>query len=183
MMHTLEAVRLDPQNGCARFDLGLALFQQQKMDEAIEQLKMAVNLSNATPALYPPEDMWELLGSACLFKGDAADAINYLAKAVEVAPKRAEFHYRLAIALANSGDIEKAVGHCRSAVELDPRIDASPALHMQLSDNYATVLQWPEAVAEARQALAIAKTVGDQEAVRDITKRLEVLMTQEKSRF
>jgi tetratricopeptide (TPR) repeat protein len=181
MKHTLEAVRLDPENGCARFDLGLALFQQQKMEEAVKQLKMAVNLPNATPALYPPEEMWELLGSACLFKGDAADAINYLAKAVEAAPKRAEFHYRLAIALANSGDIEKAMAQCRSSVELNPGVDTSSALHMQLSDNFSNVSQWPEAVAEARQALAIAKALGDQETVKDITARIEALVARERT--
>ena len=179
LKQTLEALRLDPKSGCAHFDMGMALFHQQKMDEAIEHLKLAVELPNSTPAMYPPEDMWELLGSACLLKGDVANAVDYLNQAVLLAPKRTEFHYRLAIALANSGENEKAVIHYARAVELDPKIDASADFHMQLSDNYAGVGQWTEAVAEARRALAIARGAGDQNGINEISARIEVLTTRD----
>lgn len=172
MEETLEALRLDPKNGCARFDLGLALFDQDKMDQAIEQLKMAVGLPNNTPAMYPPEDMWELLGTACLLRNDAANGINYLNQAAQLAPKRPEFHYRLAIALAGSGNIDKAVAHCRNAVELDPKIDLSPDLHLQLSDNYAIVGQWADAISEARRALTLAQNAGDPDFIREIEAKI-----------
>lgn len=178
---TMEALRLDPNNGCARFDLGLALFQQQKMEEAIVQLKMAVALPNNTPAMYPAEEMWELLGTACLLAGDAASGINHLTQAAQLAPRRAEFHYRLAIALAGSGDIDKAVARYRNAVELDPKIDVSPDLHLQLSDNYAGAGQWVEATAEARRALTLAQAAGDPDFIRQINAKIEDCIARKKA--
>lgn len=172
MEQTLEAVRLDPKNGCARFDLGLALFHQEKMELAIAQLKLAVGLPNEIPAMYPPEEMWELLGTACLLNGELADGIKYLTQAVEMAPKRAEYHYRLATALAKSGNIDRTVAHCQNAVELDPNIDISPDLHLQLSDNYANAGLWPEAVSEAGRALILAQGTRDPDFIQEINAKL-----------
>ena len=176
MAHTIEAVRLNPKDACALFDLGAALFHQGKLDEAIEPLKKAVDLPNNLPVLYPPEDIRGLLGTVCLLKGDTAGAIEYMTQAVDLAPKRADLHYRLALALASSGNIDKAAAHKQSAIDLDAKIDNSPDLHMFLSDNYANAGRLPEAIAEAKQALAIARAADERDAAKEIAAKIETLM-------
>ena len=52
--------------------------------------------------------------------GRSADAVKELEAAVKLAPRDAEFHYKLALALNETGDREKVLAELETAVKLDP---------------------------------------------------------------
>ena len=52
--------------------------------------------------------------------GRSADAVKELEAAVKLAPRDAEFHYKLALALNETGDREKVLAELETALKLDP---------------------------------------------------------------
>jgi tetratricopeptide (TPR) repeat protein len=97
----------------ARFNYGLALQREQKMAEAVEQLKRAVELA-------PKDDRYALALGVALADRSPDEAIEVLRRAAQLAPANAEAHYNLALSLAAAGDGAGAIGEFESALRLAP---------------------------------------------------------------
>jgi len=79
LRHTTEALRLDPKDGCAQFDYGLALMDQGKLDEAVTHISEAVRLlPEGFDQRYCQAEMNYMLGEAFSRKGMGKEAAQAL---------------------------------------------------------------------------------------------------------
>jgi predicted O-linked N-acetylglucosamine transferase (SPINDLY family) len=70
-------------------------------------------------------DAWHLLGVLCLKRGEAAEAVGLIGRAIALDPKPKQFHVNYAAALFHSGRPEEAEQEYRRVIERDPQaVDA-----------------------------------------------------------
>ncbi len=176
MEHTLEALRLDPNDGCAHYDMAMAQLHQERLDAAINHLtKAAQLLPEGFDRRYHPANINYSLGSAWLAKGDIPQAIAAFTKAAEAGPKNAQAHYALALAMASQGMTDEPAKHYGIAQSLQPELDTVPELPNFLSLNQARAGQWAEALKSAERGLALARAAGNQDLAQEIEGRLPEL--------
>jgi tetratricopeptide (TPR) repeat protein len=162
LLHTREALRLNPRNAFARCDLAEALLHQGKFDEAIQELTEATQyVLQSLEARYQPQALRFKLAQAFLAKGQTQAAIRELNAAVQIAPEYGEAHYLLALVLASQGEIEGVLLHYSKAIAVQPALDTSVTLHELLALNYAKAGQFNEAEVSATRALELARSTGD----------------------
>jgi tetratricopeptide (TPR) repeat protein len=94
--------------------LGTLLFQQGKIDEAMDELQVAVKLK-------PDATAFNNLGMALTLKGRIDEAMKCHKKAVQLDPKNAEAHYDLGNNLLAKGRFEQAIGEYEKALQINPR--------------------------------------------------------------
>jgi tetratricopeptide (TPR) repeat protein len=182
LAHTTEALRLDPFNGFAHYDLGMAMRGEGKLDLAVEHFAAAVRL---TPTdfnlLYNSAEMHCSLGEVLLAKTRQKEAGEVLTRAVSLDSRNARAHYFLALAQAAQGMLEQPLEHYATACSLQPAVDTVPELHYLLSVNLARAGQTQEALKSARRALELAKARGDTNLVGIIKARMEDCRPKSKS--
>ena len=115
-IETLWRTTLARNPGCwmAHNNLGIVLFEQGRLDEAIAHYR--------TTLLMQP-DFWDAdynLGSALLGKGRVDEAILYCDKAVAKQPNDPDARVTLANALLRKGRIDDAIVHYQKAVAIRP---------------------------------------------------------------
>jgi Flp pilus assembly protein TadD len=174
LRHTTEALRLNPSDGCAHFDLGVALMDQGKLDEALTHLSEAVRLlPDGFDQRYCPAEMNGILGEAFSRKGMAKEAAKALGKTVALAPRHARAHYLLALSLAAQGLLDEALQHYHTATSVQPGIDTSPELHFLFSVEHEKLGQFKEALQSAEKALALAPAKTDPVILNAFKERVE----------
>jgi len=174
LRHTSEALRLNPSDGCAQFDLGMALMDQGKLDEALVHLSEAVRLlPDGFDQRYCPAEMNCMLGEAFSRKGMAKEAANALGKTVALAPRHARAQYLLALSLAAQGLLDQALQHYHTATSVQPGIDTSPELHFLFSVEHEKLGQFKEALQSAEKALALAPAKTDPAMLNAFKERVE----------
>jgi lipoprotein NlpI len=95
-------------------NLGIALFADQKKEEAISHYKMAIKVKpNHTLAYYN-------LGIAMTVQQNNEEAISHYKKAIKLNPNFTNAHYNLGIILIQKGALKEAVYHFRETVRLRP---------------------------------------------------------------
>jgi tetratricopeptide (TPR) repeat protein len=174
LTHTREALRLDPNDGCAHYDMGMALRYQGDVGSAVTHLAEAVRLlPGGFDRRYNPVDMRRSLGDTLLEDGQPEQAIQVLSRALSLDTNNAATHYSLALALAGQGQTEACLQHYAFVRTHRPDLDTSPYLHMILAGNYADAGQMREAVISAQKALELAQAAGDTKLVQTIRAHLE----------
>jgi len=161
MAHSREAIRLDPDNARAHYDLGMALFGLRRVGEAIGHLRIALRHAPAEDSnVYNRVDIEHNLGLALYLVGSFDEAALHLAEATRMSPDNAKLRYDLALALAAQGNIDATLAQYSKARKLDPGVDVSPGLHHLLGAAYAKAGRFEEALASAQKALALAEAAG-----------------------
>jgi protein O-mannosyl-transferase len=143
-----HALAVTSGNFIAHNGLGHFLLTHARLDEAIEQFQMAVNIDprfpeaqkNLSVALtekgrtdeaiahlqtllkeYPNDALGHYnLGNALLKKGDSQGAIAGYEKALSIQVRYPAAHYNLGIALDQNGRIDEAIAQYQQAVQEDP---------------------------------------------------------------
>ena len=110
-----KIVRLDPGSAVARNDLGAALFEAHRRDEAIAELREAARLD--PNYVQPPFNLATIL----LEQGKTEEAITFFQQALRIKPEHATAHLRLGFALEQIGQLDDAIEHYRKTVQLDPK--------------------------------------------------------------
>lgn len=122
-----QAVRLDPKNLAANYQLGLlhfstgeALWADGREEEARVKFREAVNWLDKALAVNQDFGKGLLLKGAALhrFLGKPEEGLALLRRFVQLRPEVGEGHYLLGQALADSGQTDAAAGSLRRAVEL-----------------------------------------------------------------
>lgn len=109
-----KAVDAAPDWVEARINLGTAMYQLGRMEEALEQFSIAVE--------FEPENALAEFNLGCVLEqmGKTPEAIEHLARAVELAPSLADAHLNLALAYEKSGQVHNALRHLSLYVRYEP---------------------------------------------------------------
>ena len=134
--------------GCwmAHNNLGLALFQRGRTQEAIAQYREALRID---PAFA---DAQSNLGNALLRQGRTAEAVACYREALRIDPAFPGAHYNLGNVLLQQGRTKEAIAHYREALRVNL---AFAEAQSNLGDALLRQGQTGEAVAHYREALRI----------------------------
>ena len=141
-----RATAVTERNILAHIDLGVALCDAGRTDEAIEQYHVALR--------YNPDDALahDDLGVALKRKGDLAGSIREYQQALQLQPDLADAHMNLGMALSQAGSNNEALAQLQQALILNP--DAADA-HIALG-NVLNQLGRPDAaVSQYQQSLRL----------------------------
>src|SRR5262245_8897277 len=170
----------DLMRAITEHNLGAALQEESRFDEAIEhyrralvfkadyapaysnmgtalrakgQLPEAIATYQQALALRPdyPEAHY-ILANALLDQGKLDDAIDQFRGAMQSTPGSADVHNNLGIALASKGRADEAIAEFLAALRLEP--DSSKA-HRNLGDTLASRGRQPEAIEHLRRAVQL----------------------------
>jgi tetratricopeptide (TPR) repeat protein len=118
-----HALRVADESYVAHTNLGLAMYAQGNIDQAIVEFRAALRLRPDFAEAYND------LGVALANRGDRDGAIQAFLNALRAKPSQAPSHYNAAVLLAAKGDTAAAVSHLELALQLDPKYaDAQRAL-------------------------------------------------------
>ena len=116
-----EAIRVDPQNIKAHYNLGLALLRGNQLNQAIVEFRTTLRRKPDHANAY------YYLGRGLLAKNQVAAAVEALEEAVRLMPEAARAHNGLAVALATisgskrpNSKLERAISELRTALRLEP---------------------------------------------------------------
>jgi Tfp pilus assembly protein PilF/peroxiredoxin len=109
-----EAVRLNPQDSDAWNNLGMIAGEQEKYDEALDDFRQSAR-ANPNHALAVKNMM-----SIYQFQARPADAQKALEELVAKAPKNADIHLALAMALVGQDDMVRGREELETAIRLRP---------------------------------------------------------------
>lgn len=109
-----DTVRKSPDDAMPRIDLGQALLESGRMDEALEQYRIAIKLNPNSAKAH------NNLGVAFLRKGWIDQAIEEFQIALSIFPARAESRYNLGLAFSKKGWIDQAIEQYQIALKLNP---------------------------------------------------------------
>ena len=141
-----RALELKPDYAEAHNNLGVALKDQGKLDEAVACYRRALELKpDYAEAHYN-------LGNALKDQGKLDEAVACYRRALELKPDYAEAHNNLGVALKDQGKLDEAVACYRRALELKP--DYAEA-HNNLGVAFKDQGKLDEAVACYRRALEL----------------------------
>jgi protein O-mannosyl-transferase len=142
----LATLRRNSDCPMAYYNLGLAYFQQGRLDEAISQYRKVLQIN-------PDEtDALNNLGSAFLQQGRLDEAIAQYRKALAIKPDSAETHYNLGNALFQQGRTDEATAQYQEALAIKP--DSAMA-HYNFANALLQQGRLDEAMAHYQKALAI----------------------------
>jgi tetratricopeptide (TPR) repeat protein len=152
--HTLGCTT---DNQVAHNGLGGDLLQNGKLDEAIVQYQIALQI-NPGHANSGCADAQYNLGNVLLQVGRRDEAITHFQKALEIKPDDAKTHSNLGLALLQTGRLDEATVHFQKALQLEPD---DPAIQNNLAWVFAACPQaslrnGPRAVQLAQRANDLA---------------------------
>jgi tetratricopeptide (TPR) repeat protein len=114
-----RAIELDPSYAEAHHNLGLALAEEGRHEEAVAQYRKALSLP-----IYPtPEVGYYNLGNAYFYLNKPREAEEAFRAALRLSPKMIQAYWGLGRVLSLAGRLEEAKAAFRTARDLDP---ASP---------------------------------------------------------
>lgn len=134
--------------------LGSVYYLEARLDKAEEEYRAQLQLDAGNPQAV------SMVGVILLDRGQAKDAIPYLAKGLAANSQIAYLQRKMGQALLESGDAEQAIAHLQRAAILD-RDEATT--HFLLWKAYSGLGQKPQAAAELetfRKLESQPKTVG-----------------------
>jgi tetratricopeptide (TPR) repeat protein len=133
-------------NYMAHFNLGNALRQEGRMDDAITHYEEALQIAPRDAETH------NNIGLALFQKGRMNDAMAHLQKAAQIAPHDAATQNNLGYTLLQMGRVDEAITHCRQAVQIRP--DFAEA-HNNLGLAFFRQGRMDEAIAQYQKALEI----------------------------
>ena len=165
-----KALRIDPRLPVAHFRLGVVLMDLGQFEEAGVHLAEAVRLDPDDPKAACS------LGHVLSREGKLAEAAVHYAHAVELDPDLLMALLPLASIRATSSEAAlrngpEAIALATRACELTSYRD--PTALLALSEGYAEVGRFPDALLVARQALAIAEAGGSEGLIGAIRQRMD----------
>jgi protein O-mannosyl-transferase len=115
--HTIRVTdKVYPNFSIAHNNLGIALFAEQKNEEAISNFRIAIKLK---PADSKPHHN---LGLALFAEQKNEEAISQYKMAIKLKPNFTSAHYNLGKALFAVNETEKAIFHYKMAIKLQPNL-------------------------------------------------------------
>jgi len=121
-------LQITKNNDLAHYNLGMALKNQGKMEEALNEFRKAISIK---PSSADAHNNLGIILEMHFKKYD--EAIYHYRQALQNAPNNSGTHFNFGIALAKKGEIKEAIEHFRQAIYLKPDYeDARRALTLAL---------------------------------------------------
>jgi tetratricopeptide (TPR) repeat protein len=139
-----NAAEKNPDNWLTQYDLGYALIDLDRREEAFQRFQKAIELKPDEPNAY------NSLGNALKEDGKIPEAIANYRQAVQLQPNFATAHYNLAATLAEQGDLRQAIDYYQQAIRIQP--DWAEA-HYNLGRVLVKTSQRSEAILQFQQAI------------------------------
>ncbi|MCF7707551.1 MAG: tetratricopeptide repeat protein [Verrucomicrobia bacterium] len=176
LKHMRITLQLDPKNAFGHYNLGMALFYQDKIKEAIPHLSKAVEfMPEGFASFYDPAQMRFQLGRAYLLNGNPDQAIDFLNEALSIDTNAPKIIYVLSMALAAKGNIDSAEQNYQKAVRLNAGVDTSPELHDLMASKYAESGRINDALRHLQQALELARAQNRNDLVSELENKLRAI--------
>ncbi len=141
-----HAANVTLDNGIAEANLGFALAEQGRHDQAIAHYKTALQSQ-------PRATIWNNLGQSLAATGKPEEGINAFQNALNLNPCFGDAHHNLALALARNGKQQESLIHFGDAARLEPE-------NASVHNNYAIMLgragRIDEAIQQFQMALRLA---------------------------
>ena len=141
-----DVIRKNPVSTRAHSNLGKALIDQGRTDDAIEQLQTAVSID----PLFEPARC--TLGLALCLAGRYSEARDQLARAISLSPTEPNAHANLGRVLSEMGQLDEAITEFDRAVEITPD---SASAHCNLATALVQQGKTGEAMEQYSRALSI----------------------------
>jgi tetratricopeptide (TPR) repeat protein len=141
-----DTLAQNPNCSIAHSNVGEALFEKGKIDEAMDEFQKAVAIN---PHLAKPHYN---LGVALFQKGQVNEAIEEYQKDLEIYPNDALAHNNLGNALSQQGHVDAAMAEYQKALEIDPN---HAEAHNDLANILAQKGQMDDAMVQYHKALEI----------------------------
>lgn len=138
-----KAVQANPKLVEAKYNLGIALFDQKKFKEAERYLEEAADKQRSSEYTYNLGLCYERLGKA-------DKALSAYDKAIDLDKNNAYAHYSRGRVLFNDKKIPDAITEYKRALEIDPNYADA---HNNLGVAYSEQGQYPESIEEFQLAL------------------------------
>lgn len=175
-----ERVALQPESAVAHNELGYCLLRAGRLDDAVDQFQKSLEIQ---PDNY---EVCYILGTTYYREGMAAKAIACYGKVVELRPQFIPAKLELAWILATWPEPsvrngERAVALARQAEQLTTR--KSPQILRTLAAAYAEEGQFSNALATAREGLALATSQSDPRLASALQKEIELYQANSPCRY
>lgn len=121
-----EALKLDPDNTKANYEMGFSLFASGKGNDAIPYVEKTIKGSSSTSLTAASYD---LLGSIYDQGKQSVKAIEAYKKGIEVNPKYQRLRYNLGIAYFRNKQYAEAEASAIEAIKLDPKHASSQRMY------------------------------------------------------
>lgn len=108
-----KAASLDPNYSKPRINLGVIYDKRGDFDQALEYLLQALRIEPNSPTV------WNNLGKAYLHKGDYTNSLSFFEKAASAAPNDVELQMNYALALTETGAMDRAEVAYDRVISLD----------------------------------------------------------------
>ena len=148
-----RCLRLDPQNVKAEDNLGLSFAGLGRNDEAAAAYKQAIAWQEQSLEKNPGP--YIDLGSLLIDGSRPQEAVPFLVRAIEIAPRESRAHELLGKAYLRMDDFPKAQTELEKAIELSPQ---TPNLHCMLAPVYRKQGLAEKAKAEYDRCAALTGT-------------------------
>jgi len=112
-----HTVYVTANNWLAHNNLGVALKEQGRFEEAIHHYSQALSIN---PGYVEARCN---LGVVLAKQGHVQDAIEHFSEALRIKPRYEEAHYNLALVLAKQGNVQDAIRHFSEALNIRPRYE------------------------------------------------------------
>jgi Flp pilus assembly protein TadD len=109
-----DTVEKRPNNPRAHYNLGAALLQTGKLQNATGHLEQALRIKPDYAGAHND------LGLALVQLGRPQEAIGHYEQAVRLKPDFAEAHYNWGVALEQAGRVQEAIGHYEQSLRIKP---------------------------------------------------------------
>jgi len=147
-----NAARVRPRYWAAHYNVGLALLDARRFDDAFEALSRAALLKPDEP------DVFDALGRTCDAKGDTTGAISSFSRAVDLDPEKFESLNNLGHVYFKSSDYALAERYFAAALSVRPQ---TPAALYNLGLCYLRQGRYAEAIPRLERALDLVPDDGE----------------------
>lgn len=139
-----DAIAKHPENARAHANLGMALVDAGRVDEALDRFRDAIRID---PRYAPAHHS---LALALASRGRYSEALPYYDEALRLRPGSGEWRVNRGVALAALGRMDEGIREYETALRLEPRL---PKAHYDLANALSGEGRLSEAEAEYRAAL------------------------------
>jgi tetratricopeptide (TPR) repeat protein len=140
------ALATRPTVASVQFELGMALFRQSQVDDAMAEFRRAIELDPKWGGAHHQLGMcWQAMGRF-------EEAMAEYRRAIELEPKGAPSHHMLGLCFQARGELDEAMAEFRRAIELDPKWAGA---HTQLGRCWQDMGRLDDAMAEYHRAIEL----------------------------